>query len=161
MKKLPKIKSLGELRRLAREDARYLALAVAAANNLGGNVKDGDLDGAMRWLNMNADETDEAGVVKEVNFVEYEARAAAGLAGCADRRIAIEFSTREYEADHGSKPRGRGSWAFVDQVHAKRDDYLKFVFWSPANLTFGAAKKAAAAHFKAQANFSGVISVCS
>ena len=150
MKTLQKVKSLGELRRLAREDPRYLALAVAAANNLGGNVKDGDLDGAMRWLGMNADETDEAGVVEEVNFVRAHA---------ADR--AVEFSTREYEADHGAKPRGRGTWAFVDQTHAKRDDYLKFVFWSPANLTFGAAKKAAAAHFKAQANFSGVISVCS
>lgn len=27
--------------------------------------------------------------------------------------MATEFDTTEYEFSHGSKPRGRGSWAFV------------------------------------------------
>jgi hypothetical protein len=52
----------------------YKQLAITAAINLGGDPKD-DLNKAMEWLNVNADETDEAGVVEEVNasreFLEY------------------------------------------------------------------------------------------
>jgi hypothetical protein len=67
MKKLSKIKSLNELRHLAASDNRYLQLALIAASNLGsGTVK--TLDQAMNWLNTNAMETDERGVVGEVNF---------------------------------------------------------------------------------------------
>lgn len=68
---LPKVKSLGELRRLASAEdelgERYKTLAMIAAENLGGTCT--DLKSAMRHLNMNADETDEHGVLGEVNFV--------------------------------------------------------------------------------------------
>lgn len=69
---LPKVKSLGELRRLASTAGplmeRYKNLAVIAAENLG-MMGAPSLDRAMRHLNMNADETGEDGVVGEVNFV--------------------------------------------------------------------------------------------
>lgn len=73
-KLIPKVKSLGELRRLAQTDILYLKLAYVAASNLGwaGRVSTDRtaLDSAMRWLSMNADETmSESGVVKEINFV--------------------------------------------------------------------------------------------
>lgn len=73
----------------------------------------------------------------------------------------VRFSTREYEMNHGAKPRGRGSWAFVDQRFARANDYLDHVFWAPAGLTLGEAKKAAEAHFGAVAGFSGYAEVCS
>jgi hypothetical protein len=38
----------------------------AAVANLGGSVR--DCSGAMRWLQLNAQETDERGVVEEINF---------------------------------------------------------------------------------------------
>jgi hypothetical protein len=63
----PKVKSLGELRQKAGNDPRYLQLALLSARNLGGHPID-TLDQAMSWLNVNAMETDEAGVVGEVNF---------------------------------------------------------------------------------------------
>jgi hypothetical protein len=44
-----------------------------------------------------------------------------------------EFDTREYEASHGQKPRGRGSWAF--QVE---DDILPV--FSPS-MTYTEAKR--------------------
>lgn len=65
--KLKKIHSLSELRQLAFSDENYKKLALAAADNLGGNSR-GDLNRAMQWLNTNADETDEQGVIDEVNF---------------------------------------------------------------------------------------------
>ena len=65
--KLKKVKSLFELRQLAESDTGYLELALTGARNLGGNPK--DLNEAMRWLKTNADETDENGVLGEVNFV--------------------------------------------------------------------------------------------
>ena len=67
MKKLAKIKTLGELKRLAGEDDRYKQLLLDASSNLGGS-HGGDVEKAYRWLVMNANETDEAGVVAEVNF---------------------------------------------------------------------------------------------
>lgn len=67
MVKLPKVTSLSDLRCRASVDARYAQLAVTAAENLGHQPK--DVDAALRWLNLNADETSEAGVVGEVNFV--------------------------------------------------------------------------------------------
>jgi len=65
--KLKKVHSLSELRQLAFQDENYKKLALAAADNLGGNSR-GDLNRAMQWLNTNADETDEQGVIDEVNF---------------------------------------------------------------------------------------------
>lgn len=63
-----KIKSLAELRQLAKDNPRYDALAVVASRNLGGPAR--TLAEALQWLEMNADETgDEQGVVDEVNFV--------------------------------------------------------------------------------------------
>lgn len=44
------------------------------------------------------------------------------------------FDTREYEASHGRKPRGRGSWAF------RVDDDILAVF-SPMNMTYTEAKR--------------------
>lgn len=68
VKLLPKIKSLADLQQRAFADPQYLVLAIRAAQNLGGtNVE--TLDTAMRWLKINANETDsERGVVAEVNF---------------------------------------------------------------------------------------------
>jgi hypothetical protein len=71
---IAKVKSLGELRRLAESDVLYLKLAYVAASNLGwtGRVSQDRtaLDSAMRWLSTCADETNsERGVVAEVNFV--------------------------------------------------------------------------------------------
>jgi hypothetical protein len=80
-KLIPKVRSLGELQTLATTDPRYLQLAICGAENLGGrvaqkeNMKPGDaaykaaLQQAMRWLSTNANETSDAGVVAEVNFV--------------------------------------------------------------------------------------------
>jgi hypothetical protein len=66
-KLIPKVTSLFDLRAKAQVDDRYAKLAIAAAQNLGGSQVD-TLDRAMRHLNLNADATDEAGVVGEVNF---------------------------------------------------------------------------------------------
>lgn len=64
---LPKIRSLADLRQLARVDDHYRVLACVAASNLGGSTGN-DLDKAMYWLKLNAEETDsEQGVVAEVN----------------------------------------------------------------------------------------------
>jgi hypothetical protein len=81
-KLIPKVRSLGELRTLATASPSYLQLAICAAENLGGqvrqkeNMEPGDtayeiaLRDAMGVLLLNANETgDERGVVAEVNFV--------------------------------------------------------------------------------------------
>lgn len=72
--KLAPIHSLAHLRSMAFRNEAYKRLALTAAENLGGTPND-DLNKAMEWLNINADETDEAGVVEEVNasreFLEY------------------------------------------------------------------------------------------
>ncbi len=65
--KLNKISSLGELDFLARQNKAYADLAISAAKNLGGmNITNARQ--AMDWLWTNAEETDEDGVVAEVNF---------------------------------------------------------------------------------------------
>ncbi len=61
-----KVVSIGDLRRRAATDPLYLQLAMISANNLGGSPK--NLDDAINWLNTNAMETDEDGVVGEINF---------------------------------------------------------------------------------------------
>lgn len=64
---IPKVNSLAELEQLARTDARYEALAQAAAENLGSGTPR-TLEAAMRWLRLNAGETTERGVIGEVNY---------------------------------------------------------------------------------------------
>lgn len=69
------IHSLAHLRSMAFRNPAYKQLAIVSAINLGGDPKD-DLNKAIEWLNINADESgDEAGVVEEVNasreFLEY------------------------------------------------------------------------------------------
>lgn len=81
-KLIAKVTSLADLRLKATSDVAYMRLAVAGAENLGGRVRPcradalpGDADyettlgDALRVLSMNANETDEDGVVEEVNFV--------------------------------------------------------------------------------------------
>lgn len=79
-RRIPKVTSLGDLRQRAATDPRYERLAIVAANNLGGAAK--NRDAAMRWLATNANETDERGVVAEVNF-------------CRDFIDAVEAQSRE------------------------------------------------------------------
>lgn len=64
---LEKVTSLGDLARRAASDPRYHALTMIAANNLGRKCK--TVMEAASWLNTNAMETDETGVVREVNGV--------------------------------------------------------------------------------------------
>jgi hypothetical protein len=64
--KLKKIKTINELAYLARTNKSYEQLAIVAASNLGGGKL--TLNGAIDWLNTNAMETDESGVVDEINF---------------------------------------------------------------------------------------------
>jgi len=68
MKLIAPVNSLNELNSKARKDIRYKKLAITAANNLGGNVKNDSLDDAIRVLRDNIMETDEDGVMEEINF---------------------------------------------------------------------------------------------
>lgn len=61
---IPRVHSLAQLKTRAKTDPRYAQLAMIAARNLGG---DGKSD-PFRWLELNAMETSEAGVVGEINF---------------------------------------------------------------------------------------------
>jgi hypothetical protein len=67
MKLIPAIRSIGELHMLATKDPKYKQLALIASSNLGGEPTE-NLNKAINWLRINADETDEAGVVGEINF---------------------------------------------------------------------------------------------
>lgn len=63
------VRSLHDLRCRAQNDEQYRKLAMVAAENLGGGPRElRDLDSAVEWLSMNAMETDEEGVVEEINF---------------------------------------------------------------------------------------------
>ena len=66
MAKMEKVKSLADLRHRAETDKRYEQLLLIASSNLGG--PDADVKKAYSWLIMNAEETDELGVVGEVNY---------------------------------------------------------------------------------------------
>lgn len=67
-KLIKKVSSINELYNFAREDSRYLKLAQLSSQNLGGQPNQ-DLDECIRWLNINASESNsEAGVVDEINF---------------------------------------------------------------------------------------------
>jgi hemolysin-activating ACP:hemolysin acyltransferase len=57
----------------------------------------------------------------------------------------IEFSTHEYEMNHGARPRGYGSWAFVALEFSRANNYLDHVKWFTG--TYGAAKREAARAF--------------
>ncbi len=73
MKKLKRVASLAHLRVLARTEPRYARLAALASSNLGGPAE--PLASALAWLDTNANEVGEPGVVDEVNFVrDIEAR---------------------------------------------------------------------------------------
>lgn len=63
---IPAVSSIADLRMKARTDPRYAKLAMVAASNLGGQSE--TLDGALRTLELNAAETDEDGVVGEINY---------------------------------------------------------------------------------------------
>lgn len=66
----------------------------------------------------------------------------------------VRFDTETYRRSHGAEPRGRGSWAFImgarDYVTVDQKDAggRKLVWFAPGSLTFGAAKKLAAAEAK-------------
>lgn len=62
------------------------------------------------------------------------------------KKATVRFDTREYRVNHGAEPRGFGSWAFCLAGRENAPDYLEGAFWAH-QATFGAAKKAAAAHF--------------
>lgn len=67
--KLVKVSSLMDLRVKARDNPKYVELAICAAQNLGGQKNDTkDFESAMQWLNTNAMEVSEKDVVGEVNF---------------------------------------------------------------------------------------------
>lgn len=68
--KITKVSSIGDLRYRCNNDVnkeKYQKLAIIASNNLGGPAN-ATLDQAFGWLNTNAAETDEDGVVGEINF---------------------------------------------------------------------------------------------
>ena len=65
--KMKPVTSINELRNLAHTDQQYEQLAIIAAKNLGGDPIV-NLTQAIDWLFVNAMETDEEGVVEEINF---------------------------------------------------------------------------------------------
>lgn len=72
IKLIPKVTSLYDLATKAASEPRYVALAIVAAKNLGYEGMEGReilFSNALNWLKMNANETDEDGVVDEINFV--------------------------------------------------------------------------------------------
>ena len=58
----------------------------------------------------------------------------------------MTFSTLVYERNHGSKPRGRGSWAFCPWAKHNSHDYLDHTVFSPGGMTLTEAKKWARRH---------------
>jgi hypothetical protein len=68
-KLMPKVTSLADLQQRAASDDRYATLAMVAARNLGAMAdQSATCDAALRHLRTEAMETDEAGVVEEVNY---------------------------------------------------------------------------------------------
>ena len=66
-KLLTAVRSISELHMLAQKSEVYKQLALIASSNLGG-IPTTNLEKAINWLRINADETDESGVVDEINF---------------------------------------------------------------------------------------------
>jgi len=54
----------------------------------------------------------------------------------------IEIDTTEYESSHGTRPRGRGSWAFIFDAGSREP------WWAPCPLTFMASRQLARAEAK-------------
>lgn len=65
--RMEKVTSLRDLRNRAETDPRYKELIIVAASNLGKSTA--NMEDAYRWLQTNAAETSEEGVVDEINFV--------------------------------------------------------------------------------------------
>jgi len=61
-----KVNSLADLANKAQNNAAYQQLAIVAANNLGGQAT--NLSSALLYLRNQAYDSDESGVVDEVNF---------------------------------------------------------------------------------------------
>ena len=61
----------------------------------------------------------------------------------------VTFNTREFESNHGAKPRGQGSWVFVAYEFSRANNYLDHVKWFH-QMTFADAKRAAAKAFAAE-----------
>jgi len=61
------VTSLGDLKQKADKNPKYAELAMLASSNLGGPGN--NLAEAIRWLEVNATETSEEGVVDEINGV--------------------------------------------------------------------------------------------
>ena len=61
-----KVSSLIDLANKARNNAAYQQLAIVAANNLGGNAT--TLNSALSYLQLQAADASEDGVVDEINF---------------------------------------------------------------------------------------------
>lgn len=79
--KLAPIQSIAQLRSKASRDENYKQLALLAAKNLGSEPTE-NLNEAIRWLEINASESeDEAGVVEEINALRdlLEDEAGAGI----------------------------------------------------------------------------------
>ena len=68
--KIKKVRSLMELLNKAHTEPAYAKLIVSAARNLGGSVKNGDIQGAFRVLERNMIDCGggEDSIVAEVNF---------------------------------------------------------------------------------------------
>jgi hypothetical protein len=64
--KMAPVLSLAQLKCKVRRDANYVRLAMVAAENLGS--KPTNIDEALHFLDVSANETDEEGVVEEINF---------------------------------------------------------------------------------------------
>lgn len=47
--------------------------------------------------------------------------------------MAIEIRTTRYEFSHGKAPRGKGSWAFIQEASHGHEEHLWF---APSNLTY-------------------------
>lgn len=52
--------------------------------------------------------------------------------------MSITISTSKFEASHGKKPRGTGSWAFIRTASHGWDEEI---FFAPSNLTYTEACK--------------------
>jgi hypothetical protein len=65
--------------------------------------------------------------------------------------VSIEFITRDYVFSHGKPPRGRGTWAFAFTAERAAHGLSgQDVWWTPGELTYGDAKKLAAAEARAR-----------
>jgi hypothetical protein len=64
---LRKINNLCEFEYLAKNNNSYAQIAIVASNNLGGPYNP-TVDQALKWLEISALETEEEGILEEINF---------------------------------------------------------------------------------------------